>query len=227
MIIDRSVLELYEDNVAFYRKGLFDPDEVLSLEEVSNHLNCRPAITDERIEWINWNERVEWVNTVWAQNKNTWPIKLIDKMLDDYTLVLIDSSQINSAVNSICADMESVSNAQTDAHIFYSRNKGPDSFPPHWDHSHNFLLQIQGHSIFTAWSDELDEGAVARRAAGERYANPKDVLFKKYLSPGDLVFFPSHSYHSIVSLDTRLSISFPFDPKDETIDGLFRDWISI
>jgi ribosomal protein L16 Arg81 hydroxylase len=196
---------------------MFNPDEVLSLEEFSDHLNFRPAITNERLKWIGWNERVEWVNTVWAQNKNTWPITLIDKFLDDYTLVLDDSSQINSAVNSVCKNIESVSNAQTDAHIFYSRKEGSNSFLPHWDDSHNFLLQIHGHSIFTAWSDEK----------GERFGNPKDVLFKKYLSPGDLVFFPRHSYHSIVSLGKRLSISFPFNPNYETINGLFRDWISI
>jgi len=218
MIIDRSVFELYEDNVAFYRKGIFDPDEVLTLEELSNHLNFRPAMTNERLSWINWDERVDWINTVWAKNKDTWPITLIDKFLNDYSLLLYDSSQINSAVNSICSDIESVSNAQTDAHIFHSRKSGDISFPPHWDYSHNFLLQIYGCSIFTAWTDERGES---------RYGNPKDILFKKYLKPGDLVFFPRYSYHSIVPLEKRISISFPFNPDDSTIYGLFRDWISI
>ena len=221
MIIDRSVIELYEDNEAFYRMGLFDPDEVLSLEEFSNHLNFRAGMNSDRVYWINWSDnpanRLTWDNTHWAKNKNTWHISHIDEFLDNYVLMLIDSSQINSAVNSICADIESVTNIQTDAHIFYSRKQGPDSFKPHWDYSHNFLLQIYGHSIFTAWSDER----------GERFGHPKDILFKKYLSPGDLVFFPRYTYHNIVPLEKRLSISFPFNPNYETVNGLFRDWISI
>ena len=221
MIIDRSVIELYEDNKAFYRKGLFDPNEILSLEEFSNHLNFRPAMTTERLHWVNWSDNpanlLTWDNTSWATNKNTWHISHIDEFLDNYVLMLIDSSQINSAVNSICADIESVTNIQTDAHIFYSRKEGLNSFTPHWDASHNLLLQIYGHSIFTSWSDE----------AGERLGNPKDILFKKYLSPGDLVFFPRYTYHSIIPLDRRLSISFPFNPDSGVIDGLFRDWISI
>lgn len=223
MIIDNAILDLYQNNKAFFVHDCFNPDDVITLSEFYNHLNFRPAMTLARLEWLNWEGGITWDAGSWALDKNTWPVDLIDEFLDKHALVLKDSSTINKSVNSICRSIENISNFETDAHMFYSRELSwgiPNSFPPHWDHAHNFLLQIHGESLFTAWEDE------APAPDGDRYGSPKDILFEEYLNPGDLVFFPRHSYHRIAPRSERLSISFPLSLNTHIKAGIFRDWCS-
>ena len=221
MIIDNAILDLYENEKAFFVQDCFNPDDVISMREYFNHLNFRPAMTNARVLWLNWNENISWDSSTWTLDNNTWPVDVIDDFLNKYGLLLMDSSTFNKGVNSICRSIENASNFETDAHIFYSRELSwglPDSFSPHWDHSHNFLLQIYGESLFTAWTDESSGPAEPRKG------DPTDILFEEYLNPGDLVFFPRYSYHRIIPRSERLSISFPFDPRNNVKTGIFRDW---
>ena len=41
MIIDNAILDLYQNNKAFFVHDCFNPDDVITLSEFYNHLNSR------------------------------------------------------------------------------------------------------------------------------------------------------------------------------------------
>jgi len=215
-MIPDYIIERAKSKEPFFIDSCIDHLHLYSLQDFERDINFRPALNQKRVQFLDMEGRYEWDNEAWVFDQNTWPAHIILELIDKYSIVMNECSRINESVNSVCWKLEEKLGIPTDAHIFFSKNKTIPSFPPHWDHSHNFIIQLHGMSMITVWKDEHGE---------ERYGNPKEVIFEHRMRPGDLVFIPAHMFHEYTPLSKRLSISFPMN-ENETLPPQKRTWIN-
>lgn len=100
------------------------------------------------------------------------------------------------------------------AHLYCGSEKS-NSFSPHCDAPHNFIVQIEGESEFITYKNRafgLTDSSLLHELPLE---NRKEIMDSLEISncyklkPGDMVYVPSRQYHYMRPLTKRISISFP------------------
>lgn len=218
------MLELLKDRIAklepFYEKNAIK--DIFSWKEFENLLNFRPSNTQERFTaYLEDDDGYEWPNQAWVSNINCYPPSVIQKIIKKYLCHITDSSRVNENINTICSELDKITNLPTDAHIYFDLTDNLSSgFGIHFDFAHNLIVQIEGKSRARMWNvkgykdiekniKELD----------------KDPIFDIIMEPGDIIYAPAHYYHEVKSLTKRLSISFP--SHTEMTDPQERTWIKV
>ena len=196
---------------------------IFSWQELEHLLNFRPVVNNQRFN-LNMDCEHQWPNQAWLSDVNTWPTNLLEFRLKKYSAYFSDMSKVNEKVNAICGQLEKIIGWPTDAHIYFSiveNHLETSGFSPHWDWSHNLIVQIEGTSQHKIWN---------KSATGEepRYINliEENPIIDVIMKPGDITFIPRMMYHHVISKTKRLSISFPMNP----IGGLEaqdRTWIKL
>lgn len=217
------ILEKVLDKIAnlelFYERDLIH--DLFSWKELESLLNLRPFVNADRFTIIN-NQRYTWGRENWLTDVNTYPPDLIQSEIKKYVCYLRDCSRVNSKVNNLCGELESITDFPTDAHIYFAaENVDSPGFSIHHDFSHNLIVQVEGESRFQVWGKTKDISQ-PRYSIDEMTEPPRiDVIMK----PGDAIFIPLHYMHYVQSMTKRLSISFPLTPQKGHPQT--RHWISI
>lgn len=181
--------------------------------ELERLLNLRPFLSSSRFNIIS-QEQYSWENQTWLSDVNTYPPSIIQKEVQKYVCFLIDCSRVNDKINSMCQELENIfPGSSVDAHIYFDLNNTKNSgFGIHKDESHNLIIQMEGSSEFSVWSQNQN--------------TKDDADFRFILDRGDSVFIPRGIYHKAESLTPRISVSFPI-----CIDSLYksqdRNWIKL
>ena len=201
MILTQDILNKVKQRTPFFQKQAINSN-IFSWAELEGLLNLRPMVKVDRffINFIRSDLRptYNWINPNWA-TENAYPASLIQEEIKKYVCFLIDCSKANRSINEICAQLEDVSKAATDAHIFFSFITKDLSFDQyvHKDVSDNLIVQIDGKTNFKVWD------TICPR---EHFNKPVlDVV----MEPGDIIYIPKDIWHGAFSLTKRLSVSFP------------------
>jgi hypothetical protein len=219
------MLELLQDRIKilkpFYERNAIK--DIFSWKDLENLLNFRPSNTQERFKvFLEDGDGYEWPNQAWVSNINCFPPSTIEKITKKYLCHLSDSSRVNEKINTICRELEIITNLPTDAHIYFDltgeQNVG---FGIHFDFAHNLIVQVEGKSNVRLWDVNCYEEE-------KRNINnlDEDPIFEIVMEPGDVFYAPAHYYHEVKSLTKRLSISFPSITK-LSLEPQEREWLKI
>ena len=196
---------------------------IFSWQELEHLLNFRPIVNNQRFH-LNSNLEYKWPNQAWLCDVNTWPTKILKQELKKYSALFSGMSKVNEKMNNICSQLERIIGWPTDAHIFFSivdENLEISGFSPHWDWSHNLIVQVEGTSQHKIWN---------KLATGKepRYINliEENPIIDVIMKPGDITFIPRMMYHHVISKTKRISISFPMNPSDG-LEAQDRTWIKL
>jgi len=217
------MLELLQDRIKllqpFYERNALHG--IFSWKDLENLLNFRPSNTQKRFKAF-LNEKYEWPHQAWVTNINCFPPSIIKKITKKYLCHIMDSSRVNETINTICGELESITNLPTDAHIYFDLTDQQNvGFGIHYDKAHNLIVQVEGKSRVKMWNVMCYD---------EEKKNIKHIdekpMFEIVMEPGDICYAPAHYYHEVKSLTKRLSVSFPShtlmtEPFQE------REWIKI
>lgn len=201
--LQQQICSVTKELQPFYHKGAFQ--DIFCWSDLYDLLNNTPFINYERFNVIGGDLspiRPELV-AEWQTDKSIIGPQRVQRYIDNYVCYLTDCSRVNKKINDICHFLENVNKISCDAHIFFSVKKmqtTKDGFGMHFDQSHNLIIQIEGKTQFTV-----------------------EDKFDITLEPGDCVYAPAGVWHKAVSLDNRLSISFPMNPNHKTLQE--RTWL--
>lgn len=203
--LHQKICEATAQQEPFFHKDSFR--DVFSWKELFSLLNNTPFINYERFNIIGENLSPLHPDFVseWQTDKTIIGPKRVKRYIDNFVCYLTDCSRVNKTINDICQHLESVNSMSCDAHIFFSlkdRQEDTDGFGMHNDVSHNFIIQIEGSTHFTVQDK-----------------------FEITLTPGDCVYVPAGINHMAKSLEKRLSVSFPMNPKHKVLQQ--RTWLCI
>jgi len=196
---------------------------IFSWKELEHLLNFRPIVNNRRFH-LNMDCEHQWPEQAWLSDLNTWPTNLLEIRLKKYSAYFTDMSKVNEKVNSICVQLEKIIRWPTDAHIYFSivENKiESEVFSPHWDWSHNLIVQIEGVSQHKIWN-KYAEGHEPR----ETNFIEETPIIDTTMEPGDVTFIPAKMYHHVISKTKRLSISFPMNPQ-HGLNPQDRTWLKL
>ena len=212
IFIGSSLENKIEIGEPFHQKNAIDPS-IFSWNELERILNLRPFVNSSRLRLLN-SKSYRWIAGWWLSDRDTYPPKLLHKEVKNCVSVLHDCSRINESINSLCGELEKITNFPTDTHIFFSFRKGEEGLNAHQDDSHNLILLLDGMVYFKIWGkdDPLD-----------KYYDPSvDVD----MSSGDVVYIPANVYHQSTPLsDKKLSLSFPMSISGGICED--RHWITL
>jgi len=196
----KSLLPYTEKNAL---KNLF------SWSELELLLNQRPFMNDKRFHIMS-NIKYEWPLAGWLTDSNTYPPNIIQKEIKKYVCYIIDCSRVNKNINDVCSTLENDCKWPVDAHIFFSYKEAHTDlkgFGVHKDKQHNLIACVDGTLQAKVWSENSD---------GEPVINT-------VLNKSDVVFIPAETYHQIIPLTKRISISFPMAHYENRFQE--RNWI--
>ncbi len=190
-MINIKHLDKIRKAVPFFDKKVFD--KIFTWEELERILNLRPLMNDDRLNIANRSkdEIYEWPVQSWMVDKNTFPPKLLHDIVNERVCHIGDCSRFNKHLNDICGIIEYATNWPTDAHIYFSKKIKNEGYGKHKDKAHNLIVQIEGKSNVKVWSKD------------------DEIIIDKDMTSGDCVFIPAHTYHKLLPLTPRLSVSFP------------------
>jgi len=178
---------------------------LINWKELEGLINLRPFMSNTRFQCTKDGD-ISWPNKSWLTDVNTYPPQAIETMLKKGTCYIVDCSRVNSKINNFCKMIEDMTNAPTDAHIYFSQVK-ESSFGKHSDKSANIIIQQEGKSHIKVW-----------RKNGKQVQD-----FEMW--GGDMVFVPSLCPHEIIPLTNRISISFPIAFGHKDIQE--REWVEL
>lgn len=197
--------------------------DIFSWQELEHLLNFRPVVNNQRFN-LNMDCEHQWPNQAWLSDVNTWPTNLLELRLKKYSAYFQDMSKVNEKINTICGELEKITRLPTDAHVYFSivdeglENSG---FSPHWDWSHNLIVQVEGTSQHKIWS-KLATGEERRGI----YLIEQEPIIDVIMNPGDITFIPAMMYHHVISKTKRLSVSFPMNSCGG-LEAQDRTWIKL
>lgn len=209
--------------VPFFVPNYFqNPSEIFSWQRLEELVNLTPFVNKNRFIIVNkkfgditWNKRQSW-----STDPTSYPPDIVKEILTNHMAYLMDASRASKGINQIAHELESITGCATDAHIFFAPHlEDTKGFGIHNDYSHNFIVQIEGHTLFNVWN--------IKENGNRETANllPEDPIISLIMCPGDAVFIPARYWHQAITLTQRLSVSFPMTP--DTAGPLnSRDWIS-
>jgi mannose-6-phosphate isomerase-like protein (cupin superfamily) len=184
----------------FFKKAF---SNIFSWTELNQLLNNTPFINYSRFNVIGEEKKpIHEINEWQSDNTVIGPTQL-SRYIKNNICFIQDCSRVNEKINKIAESLEYFSKQACDAHIFFSlkdSQEDTDGFGLHKDICNNFIIQVEGTTNFTV----------------------KD-RFNIVLEPGDCVYVPLGVYHQAKSLEKRLSISFPMNPKHRVFQDRF--WI--
>ena len=220
LISENIVNDLKQVKSCFFKNtGL---QNIFSWKELENLLNMRPVMATDRIKITTARNHV-CENQCWLSNVDTYPPSLLHEILNHRHAYIVDSSRVNSKVNSICNQLENLFlSSSCDAHIYFDiSNNRKGGFGIHHDQSHNFIVQIEGTTRFQIWKNPTP-----RLPANVNYLTEPPYI-DEILEPGDAIFVPMFVYHKALSQTKRMSISFPINWRMIEVPSQDRHWITL
>jgi hypothetical protein len=184
---------------------------LFSWNELESLINLRPFINDARLH-ISSNKKYEWISAGWLTDINSYPPTLLNEEIKKYVCYIRDCSRVNKTINDFCKTIEEHCNWPTDAHIFFSYKEAHTDLKGlgmHKDKQHNLIVCVDGTMQAKVWSKNDNE----------------EPIIDTILNKSDVVYIPAETYHQIIPLTKRISISFPMAPYDKTFQE--RDWIKL
>ena len=91
---------------------------IFSWKELEHLLNFRPSNTQRRFKAF-LKEEYTWPQEAWVTNINSFPPSVVEKIVGKYLCHIMDSSRVNENLNTICGELELITNLPTDAHIYF------------------------------------------------------------------------------------------------------------
>lgn len=182
---------------------------LFSWSELESLLNCRPFVSNTRLHILS-NKKYEWPIAGWLTDINTYPPNILNEEIKKYVCYIIDCSRVNKNINDVCHMIEKHCHWPTDAHIFFSYKEAHTDlkgFGVHKDQQHNLIVCVDGTLQAKVWSEKSD---------GE-------PVIDTVLNKSDAVFIPAETYHQIIPLTKRISISFPMAHYENRFQE--RNWI--
>ena len=225
MFPDDLIIERVNESKPWFEKNCFNPDEIFTMSEFTNHINFRPNLRQERINWIGDIGELSWAAEEWCCDQNNWPIGLFDRLLDKHAVCLEDSSRINKSINEICKKLEFSSGSPTDAHIFFSRQSESKSFNAHWDWSSNIICKFYGTAHIKVYAN-IPEKVDDEHRTWEKQEEDLELVYEQDMDPGDIAYVPDQTYHFYNPKSKRLSISFPMNSNSQD-KRQQRQWIEL
>lgn len=224
-MFNRAVSDKIRSLTPFSESGLIK--NLFSWKELETLLNLRPftnksrfiTVEDTRDEWII--SKSCFYNSDWLTDKHSYPPEVVRYFINNSVCYLRDCSRVNKSINSVCRELETLTNRPSDAHIYFCLTDNLGSgFGPHWDNQHNLIVQVEGETHFRIWGETTEWNYA--RVSEPRQQPIVDTIMK----PGDVVFVPAHYVHCATSLMKRLSVSFPMVKADDSLHQS-RDWIEL
>ena len=189
----------------FLKKKLL-PD-IFTWKELESLINLRPFVNDRRF-YFTGNNRYTWEAGGWLTDFNSLPPDKLQTIIDNNVCYLCDSSRANKRINIVCAELESIFNMPTDAHIYFNKKTNEMNYTGlgrHNDTQHNLIALARGSIKIKIWE------------------NDKDIVYS--LDEGDVIFIPKGCDHQIISYTSRISVSFAISPQNTFFQG--REWVTL
>lgn len=218
-MLDEFIIKELVAKKPFFMKNKLN--NIFSWGELENLLNLRPFVNINRFTVLS-DKTFRWAKQAWMSDVDSFSPTVLDYAINKYVCYFNDCSRVNEKINNICYDIENTLNYPTDAHIYFAANdECQQGFPPHWDWSHNLIVQVEGTTQFLLW-DVVATGDEERTT--EKI--DKEPIFDVTMEPGDIIFVPAKYWHQAISLTKRLSISFPSNP-NENSEPQERYWLRL
>lgn len=207
IISEKVIASIKLGKPAFFRNEF---QKFVCWDDLERILNLRPFITTSRFKITEDTDYITWDRQAFITDLNSVPSSILDKqIIKNHVCLIHDLSRINETTNKICSELEShFPSSAADAHLYFSLGERlTEGFGIHKDEMDVLIVQMEGSSEVKVWDSS------------------KTVL-NKVLTPGDSVFIPAETNHSVQSLSKRLSVSFPivnkslYPPQD-------RHWIKL
>lgn len=218
MILGNELIEKIRNQLPFFQEEVFE--KFFTWKDLEYLLNLRPFVSKNRIQIYN-NSCYEWPTRDWLTDELSYPPNLLKNLISNYNCYLHDASRTNFTINKICEQLENCFDTSADAHIYFSlHNDKSKEFGIHLDYNNNLILQMEGRSKVQIWT-----GRQKKESPRNVSVLPTEPYLDVTLNPGSFVFIPELCYHNVVSLEPRLSISFPFST--HLNNSQERTWINI
>lgn len=224
-MFNREVTQKIKEFQPFYKTNLIQ--HLFSWSELESLLNLCPFTNKKRFITVD-DLTDEWklanclkFHSKWTTDCNSYPPEVIQYFIRHSVCYLRDCSRANKNINSICRELEKITNRPADAHIYFCLTDNLRSgFGPHWDNQHNLIVQVEGETHFKVWgkTDQLSFHRVNEPT--------QKALIDITMKPGDSVFVPAHYIHCATSLMQRLSVSFPMTLDVNNLHQS-RSWIEL
>jgi hypothetical protein len=196
--------------------------DIFSWSELEHLLNFRPYINNKRFimaNCFNYEDYV-WRNEAWLTDVNSWDPDVLSKAIKKHVCGIVDASRVNPKINQICKELEEHFNLTTDAHIYFSLiKKHKEGFGAHWDKSDNMIVQVEGKTRFKVWNKTNES------VTDKKDLKKESIILDEVLEKGDVIWIPSHVWHEAISLEKRISISFPCFKS--SLPSQNRKWIKL
>src|SRR6056300_331017 len=117
VMLDKKYIEKIKNLEPFYASKVL-PD-LFTWNDLENHLNFRPAITDRRLKKIGNDNYYTWKDAGgFITDTNAYPTSVIKEVLKQSAVYLIDSSRISKKIHDVVCFVEQTLNIPGDCHIF-------------------------------------------------------------------------------------------------------------
>lgn len=187
---------------AKYIKNFFP--NLFSWKEFEYLINIRPLMNIERFFAYDENKnKIDhsdgWQVSPWSIDDDCYPSSIIKEYIEKYLCMMNDMSRSSENINKLANALEKKFKCPVDAHIYVCRNTNIDHpFGMHTDITDNLIV--------------LCEGMQNVKVCDLQQNMQLDVI----MNPGDAVFIPAQYPHQLVTLSSRLSVSFPIRLKSST-----------
>ena len=211
-----EVKEKFRNLIGEQNLHIFDGPFVIEnfLKNVEDYLNwntLNEAINSDFVEWeLISKDTSEYINIpqfvpYWSgrqQNKQY----ILDHVNNGTTFIISRCCILNDNLKSLVSDIQKTFPVACDIHIYGSKGNSK-SFIPHSDRPNNFIIQAIGDTDWIVFKNRI--GSLLQH---HNHPLEKEVLIPALevtLSPGDLLYIPSRTYHVALPSMPRLSMSIP------------------
>ena len=201
---------------------------LLSWKELTNVINITPLMSLSRVKSLS-NKKYSWFNNNnWSTDNNCYPSSVLEQIIEDSGVCYFnDMSRSTEKINKFAKNLEDEYDQYVDAHIYMCRNLKPvHPFGIHFDLSHNVIVQCEGQSNFKVWDRVSNPGLLYYNNKSVKMEIDKEPILDVDMNPGDTIWIPKYYPHLATSYTKRLSVSFPFNKKIESLRREDRHWIN-
>lgn len=192
-------------------KNVLDYNEILTWEEIENHLNNSYLHSDNLSLISNCGSK-------FFPSKNSYPYsqtetyktsQVFEFINKGFSFILTNMNRFNSTINSVFGEIESSLDSKIimDFHVYGGLGSESKSFLTHSDKSSNIIMQIDGESDWKVFDGNFEEPITMMESDESRF----NLIVNTTLKPGDCLYIPAGSPHKCSPKGKRMSISCCWD----------------
>ena len=217
-----DVKDKFKDLIEAQNFSSFDGPFVVRnfLKNIEDYLSwntLNEAINTDVVEWelIDKNTRekliIPWNIPNYIGSRQQDKQFILERVNTGNTFIILKCCILNASLKSLVFDIQDTFSVTSDVHIYGSKGNNSNSFEPHYDHPHNFIIQSIGDTDWIVFKNRVNTLlSVDKNDVPSKKLTPE---LEVRLTPGDLLYIPPRAYHVALPSMPRLSMSIPCFPQ--------------